>query len=214
MRLKRFRVRKYRNIQDSGDVELLENLTCIVGKNQSGKTALLRALHKFNPRQKTDVYDLRLDWPRGERRMKDENQVVCEATFVLTEEEKLALASLVAPERMEATEVLTTKNYKGEFEVRFPSHPGLFPNCLHPNEVDGLCQALPATQEPAESSGFAVAARACTEEVQRAVKEGRYEDLPSLLAAHVTRMNATRSAQNPQLQAENAFVATYTQKLN
>ena len=29
-----FRVRKYRNIQDSGEVELLDRLTCIVGKNQ------------------------------------------------------------------------------------------------------------------------------------------------------------------------------------
>ena len=33
MQLKSFRVQKYRNIEDSGQVELLDALTCVVGKN-------------------------------------------------------------------------------------------------------------------------------------------------------------------------------------
>ena len=41
MQLKSFRVQKYRNIEDSGEVELLDALTCVVGKNQAGKSALL-----------------------------------------------------------------------------------------------------------------------------------------------------------------------------
>jgi AAA15 family ATPase/GTPase len=41
MQLTAFRILKYRNIEDSGLVKLADRLTCIVGKNQSGKTNLL-----------------------------------------------------------------------------------------------------------------------------------------------------------------------------
>ena len=45
---KEFRVQNYRNIDDSGPIEL-DRVTAFVGRNESGKTALLKALHKFNP---------------------------------------------------------------------------------------------------------------------------------------------------------------------
>ena len=41
MQLTAFRIFKYRNIKDSGLINLADHLTCIVGKNQSGKTNLL-----------------------------------------------------------------------------------------------------------------------------------------------------------------------------
>jgi recombinational DNA repair ATPase RecF len=43
-----FRIQNYRNIDDSGWIEL-ERVTNLVGRNESGKTALLQALHKFHP---------------------------------------------------------------------------------------------------------------------------------------------------------------------
>lgn len=49
MQLTRFRVRKFRNIIDSGEVRVDENVTCLVGMNESGKTAVLSALHRLNP---------------------------------------------------------------------------------------------------------------------------------------------------------------------
>jgi AAA15 family ATPase/GTPase len=44
----RFRVTNFRNIDDSGWIPL-ERVTAFVGRNKSGKTTLLKALHKFNP---------------------------------------------------------------------------------------------------------------------------------------------------------------------
>ena len=43
-----FRVLNYRNIDDSEWISL-ERVTAFVGRNEAGKTALLKALHKFNP---------------------------------------------------------------------------------------------------------------------------------------------------------------------
>jgi hypothetical protein len=66
MQLTAFRILKYRNIEDSGLIKLADHLACIVGKNQSGKTNLLRGLHKFNPHDESVKYDARRDWPRGD----------------------------------------------------------------------------------------------------------------------------------------------------
>ena len=71
MQLKGFRVWSYRPILDSGWVDL-EDITVIVGKNESGKTALLKALHKFNP-FKPEPYTLEREWPRGHRKMRSQD---------------------------------------------------------------------------------------------------------------------------------------------
>jgi energy-coupling factor transporter ATP-binding protein EcfA2 len=99
MQLTAFRIFKYRNIEDSGLINLFDRLTCIVGKNQSGKTNLLRALQKLNPHDKSVKYDWRADWPRGGRRTRDERQVVCEAHFDLDAEhsELAAIFCVTAP---------------------------------------------------------------------------------------------------------------------
>ena len=50
MKVLRFRVQNFRNINDSGWISL-EQVTAFAGRNESGKTTLLKACHKFN-RQK------------------------------------------------------------------------------------------------------------------------------------------------------------------
>ena len=62
MRATRFRVQNFRNIDDSGWISL-EQVTAFVGRNESGKTALLKALHKFNPGS-PEPYDPQKDFPR------------------------------------------------------------------------------------------------------------------------------------------------------
>lgn len=43
------RVHDFKNITDSSDVDLTDGVTCLVGKNESGKTAFLEALYRLNP---------------------------------------------------------------------------------------------------------------------------------------------------------------------
>ena len=49
MILESIRVREYKNIRDSGEVDIRDGVTCLVGKNESGKTSLLEALYRLNP---------------------------------------------------------------------------------------------------------------------------------------------------------------------
>ncbi len=58
----RFQVLNYRNIDDSGWIPL-ERVTAFVGRNEAGKTALMKALHKFNPTTE-ESYDAQREFPR------------------------------------------------------------------------------------------------------------------------------------------------------
>src|SRR5258707_15213072 len=47
MRLKSFQVKNYKTIQDSGPVQIDRIVACLMGKNESGKSASMQALWKF-----------------------------------------------------------------------------------------------------------------------------------------------------------------------
>ena len=108
MRLIRVRIENYRSIEDSGWVEIDPDLTALVGKNESGKTAFLQALFKLNPIEPA-AYDEVLDFPsRLTRKRKDsDNPIpVCTAEFELTDQE------LDAIEAELGVGVLTSKTFQ------------------------------------------------------------------------------------------------------
>lgn len=49
MRLTSARIRRFRNILDSTEVKIEERVTCLIGKNESGKSAILNALWRLKP---------------------------------------------------------------------------------------------------------------------------------------------------------------------
>lgn len=87
MRLARFHVKKYRSIEDSGEIKVDENITTFVGVNESGKTNLMRALKKINHVEDTDFDDLTENpvWHFGHF---DPEETFITATFTLKDEEK------------------------------------------------------------------------------------------------------------------------------
>lgn len=62
MKLIRARVQNYRSVEDSEEFEI-GDLTCLVGKNEAGKTALLSAMRGMKPSQPFD-FDETIDYPR------------------------------------------------------------------------------------------------------------------------------------------------------
>ena len=61
--LTKAQVYKYKSIEDSSPVEIAKDVTVLVGKNESGKTAFLEALHKALPLGSTK-FDFVFDYPR------------------------------------------------------------------------------------------------------------------------------------------------------
>jgi predicted ATP-dependent endonuclease of OLD family len=62
MKLIKASVRNYRSVEDSGEFDV-GDLTCLVGKNEAGKTALLSAFRGLNPTDKF-AYNKTNDYPR------------------------------------------------------------------------------------------------------------------------------------------------------
>ena len=82
MKLKDVQVKKYKCVDDSRTWGV-DQITCLVGKNESGKTALLEALYKLNPVEASDVVFKETDYPRkealtekGQRYLKNGDAVV------------------------------------------------------------------------------------------------------------------------------------------
>ena len=116
MILRSIRVRKYKNILDSGEVEVQPDVTCLVGKNESGKSALLQALYRLNPvstgHPETFV-DLR-DYPR--REFARDRESVAErcpiaATFELEDEDVRAVEGLLGPGALPSRRVTVARSY-------------------------------------------------------------------------------------------------------
>ena len=94
MWLKSFRVQNYRSINDSGDIDVGQ-LTAFVGRNESGKSNLLRALHNLNPSDDSEVLDINEDFPR-QRKSGDCSDTVATISTVweLNDEEQKAIGEL------------------------------------------------------------------------------------------------------------------------
>ena len=84
MKLTKVRIKNYKCIHDSTEFDI-DDITCLVGKNESGKTAVLEALHKFNSFDHSGNFDHQQDYPLEDLE-KNENGVI-EATFSLEQED-------------------------------------------------------------------------------------------------------------------------------
>lgn len=65
MKLIKARVQNYRSIIDTGEFEIEELKTIMVGPNESGKTVILRALQQLNKPKEISGFDVLRDYPRS-----------------------------------------------------------------------------------------------------------------------------------------------------
>lgn len=95
MKLAAFRVTRFRNILDSEEVAVEPGVTCLVGKNESGKTATLQALVRLKPAYAA-TFDAQSHYPRWLLVRDRRAEAVDKATpiwarFVLDAEDQAAL---------------------------------------------------------------------------------------------------------------------------
>ncbi len=115
----RYRVQNFRNIDDSGWIPL-ERVTAFVGRNESGKTTLLKALHKFNPAT-AEPYNPQREFPRDRYTREFKNGAdwpVCTVAFAigkpLRQEIETILGSATVPK-----EAICTRYYDGHLTIAF-----------------------------------------------------------------------------------------------
>jgi hypothetical protein len=95
MRLTQFTIQNYKIIDDTGPVKVDLNVTALVGKNESGKTGVLRALWKSRNHAGTE-FDKLTDFPRSRYSRERKNaQWVVHATYGLSAEDSASLCENV-----------------------------------------------------------------------------------------------------------------------
>ena len=115
MRLTQVQVQNFKCVDDSTPFRV-GPITCLVGKNESGKSALLQALYRLNPVIDADSGYAPLEYPRRhwsaykERAKKDPDNVVT-TTWTIEASDLQVVASYLGPEAMIQTEVTIAKGY-------------------------------------------------------------------------------------------------------
>lgn len=122
MRLTKYRVTNFRSIVDSGWIDV-DDVTTLVGENETGKTNLLLPLWKLNPAGGGGEIEVLADIPR--RRYSELRRRLSEITFVEAEfavDEALAkeLARLAGCDADQTRTVIVGRAYDGEYSVAFP----------------------------------------------------------------------------------------------
>ncbi len=114
MRLRRVRIENYRSIEDSGWIEVEPEITSLVGKNESGKTAFLQALFKLNPIEPAGYQEI-LDFPSRLTRKRKETDAplrVCTAEFELTDEELEVIESDIGVDALTSRTFQVWRGYR------------------------------------------------------------------------------------------------------
>nr|WP_281720517.1 AAA family ATPase [Nitrosomonas nitrosa] len=127
MKLKEFRVREFRSVWDSGTVNVDGQVTCLVGKNEAGKTALLTALYRTNPIiASAAVFDETYDYPKREvedyrfavEKGHRAEAVVVECQYELNDDDVDAVSSVFGPASLKGR-AFTRKTFYGDRASEF-----------------------------------------------------------------------------------------------
>lgn len=108
------RIKNYKCILDS-ETFAIDQLTCLVGKNESGKSAILQALYKLNPVDKEDTYDALYEYPKMyqtdfEAGLIDDGDTVVISHWKFTTEEIEALGEKFGVDFINESTVVTVSN--------------------------------------------------------------------------------------------------------
>jgi hypothetical protein len=180
MKLNSVRVRMFRNILDSTGVTIQPDVTCVVGKNESGKTAFLQALWRLNPARLNPTFSVPDHYPawlekrhRLEGQNLDEVQPI-EAIFSWELPDQKAVEAKFGPSvAPESGELHLWKTYANKFAWKH--------GCNEQRAVDNLV----SEQKPPKDVAKALKATKSLSELQSTVAEQlkASADVPEAMAA-------------------------------
>jgi energy-coupling factor transporter ATP-binding protein EcfA2 len=132
MQLISFQVKDFRSVNDSTPIRVeveraidddtdVNGRTILVGRNESGKSSLLRALHSLNPPSRAlKAWGLARDFPRGRKRSAFRDDIVMlETTWKLNATEQRMVGQLF-PRSAGVEEVQVSRTYAAKRKVSLP----------------------------------------------------------------------------------------------
>jgi len=119
MKLVKVQITMFRNILDSDPVRIQPDVTCLVGKNESGKTAFLHALYRLMPARGNvmlSVHDQYPAWLEKRDRLRGislDDVSPVQVTFELDEEDIVAVADALGKGVLSSAKLHLERSYGG-----------------------------------------------------------------------------------------------------
>lgn len=148
MRLLTVTIQRFRNFVDAQQIAIEPDVTGLVGKNESGKTTVLKALHRLNPANGDDCeFNLTIEYPRwrlaNDRRTENLQELEpIEAEFELDTSDIEALTDLLPAPPPMGTLCKAARSYANVFEVWL--------DCDHAVLVRATCAEVSVRDEDVE----------------------------------------------------------------
>ena len=166
MKLTKVRITEFQSIQDSNEFEI-GDVTCLVGKNEAGKTAVLKALYRLLPINDTDgVFDATDHFPRRQLIDYDEDvaagnrdpATVVKATFTLESGDVSAITDVFGPDCLvtDAPCITLSKGYSNRlsFSRIAVNEEAAIRHCIKASDLpQQLAAKLGTLSKPAEMVG-------------------------------------------------------------
>jgi energy-coupling factor transporter ATP-binding protein EcfA2 len=175
MKLVTMQVRRFRNVLDSEEFAIDPNITCLVGKNESGKTAMLEAMYRLDPARPDPGFSILENYPAWREkadRAKGEKLEEIEAvtgTYKLEPSDTADFEKRFGPGVLKSDSLIISRRYDGKRIFKYTVDEG--------SAVRNLFKALTLPE------GIASEARECktVEHVRKliAALTGRSEDAAS-----------------------------------
>jgi len=123
VKLLKVEVTSYKSINNSGWFKV-GDVTCLVGKNESGKTAVLQALLKLNPESDEQPYDYEREYPSlkvdaYESQHEHEPATVVKAVFELTDKDRQRLKDKLGTDILAKSQVQVARGYDNELSWEY-----------------------------------------------------------------------------------------------
>ena len=124
MQLKKVQVANFRNILNT-ETEIQPDVTCLVGKNESGKTAFLQALDRLNPQRTGATFNVQYNYPawlfkKHRQRGDDLDEFVpITVTFELDTKDKEAISKKFGPKALKSKTLTVERSYTNDLYLDF-----------------------------------------------------------------------------------------------
>jgi energy-coupling factor transporter ATP-binding protein EcfA2 len=122
MKLLKFRVTNFRSVEDSGWIDT-DNVTALIGTNESGKTNLLVPLWKLHPAKDGEINPL-ADYPRkryNDIRAMEKKPIFIDAYFELSDELASQIAELTSASVDEVRITRVKRDFGKTYWIDFPN---------------------------------------------------------------------------------------------
>src|SRR5882724_7444268 len=122
LKLKKFQVLNFRSVEDSGWIET-DQVTALIGTNESGKTNVLLPLWKLNPAKEGSISPT-ADYPRKHYntfRHEKPKPVFIRAVFEIDDELVSKISEMSGMPTDAIRQVQVARSFDSEYDVEFPN---------------------------------------------------------------------------------------------